>query len=147
MNERLNWRDSWSPSLWLFLLLMNFSFALALWAAFDTKIAAVDFIGTLVATALLAWRTPLKLSIADGWFYAGKAKIEVKYLGEMTALNKDQMSLARTREVNVDAYLDLRFWVPKGIKLELIDSRDYTPYWLLSTNKAEEILSALKKSN
>ena len=144
MNEPLMWRDRWTIWLWAFLVFMNFSFALAIWAAFDTRSAFVDFLLTLLLTIYLSMKTPLRISVEDGWLYIGKAKIELKYIGSIDALGQEAMALARTREANPNAYLALRFWVPRGVKIEIKDSRDYTPYWLISTNKADEIVKKIK---
>ena len=48
--------------------------------------------------------------------------------------------------LNPRAFLAIRFWIKGGIKVTLNDARDPTPYWLVSTKKAEEIKSALGKS-
>ena len=71
----------------------------------------------------------------------------MKYIGEVIALENKAMARIRTQDANPDAYLDLRFWVPNGIKIQINDSRDYTPYWLISTNKADEIIKYLMKKN
>jgi len=128
------WRDSWSAALWAFLLFMNLSFALALWGAFDMKVASADFIITLIATVAIAQRTPLQIRVEGNWLFIGKAKIESKYISSVELLDGDQMSRLRTSEANPSAYLDLRFWVREGIKINLNDDRDYTPYWLISTS-------------
>ena len=124
---------------------MNFSFALALWAAFDTKTATLDF---LISNALLFWasrRTPLSISINGEWLHIGKAKIERKYISGIEILTRDQISVLRTRDANPDAYLDLRFWVPVGVRITIQDERDYTPYWLISTKSGAAIKAALEK--
>ena len=47
-----------------------------------------------------------------------------------------------TSTIIVAAYLATIFWISKGIKMQVADSRDRTPYWLISTKKA----TALKKA-
>ena len=79
------------------------------------------------------------------WLYAGKAKIEVKYISSIKVLHKAEMAVLRTRDADPDAYLDLRFWVSDGIKIELNDKRDYTPYWLISTRAGAAIKAAAGK--
>jgi len=49
------------------------------------------------------------------------------------------MSRMRTRDANPRAYLALRFWVKTGVKIELADPADPTPYWLISTKKGREL--------
>ena len=141
------WVDRWTFWLWVFLLSMNFSLALAIWAAFDTRAGAIDFLACLLGLLYLASSTPLEIRIENEWLYIGKAKIELKYIGEVIALESKAMARIRTQDANPDAYLDLRFWVQNGIKIQINDSRDYTPYWLISTNKADEIIKYLMKKN
>jgi uncharacterized membrane protein YraQ (UPF0718 family) len=138
------WRDSWSAALWAFVLFINLSFALALWGAFDMKVAAIDFILTLIVSVVISKRTPLKIRVEGDWLYIGKAKIESKYISSIEVLGSNQMSRLRTRDANPNAYLDLRFWVSEGIKIDLNDQRDYTPYWLISTSHGAAIKAALK---
>ncbi len=136
--------DHWSLSLWLFAILMNFSFALSLWAAFDTRVATIDFFLTLFLTIYLSVKTPIHIRSDEDWLYVGKAKIEKKYLGTIETLGKREMALARTRDANLDAYLDLRFWIPTGVRITINDKRDYTPYWLISTRKGAELKEMLE---
>lgn len=139
----MRWRDRWSVALWSFAIFMNASFALALWGAFDLRAAIVDFILTLVLTLLIAQRTPLVIRVEGDWLYVGKAKIEKKFISTVELLNKDEMSKLRTTDANPNAYLNLRFWVAEGIKIEISDARDYTPYWLVSTKSGSAIKKAL----
>jgi len=138
-------KDSWSISLWFFLTMMNLSFALALWAAFDTRSAIIDFLITWALMLYLAQRTPLHIFIDSEWLFIGKAKIEKKYIASIEVLSKPEIALLRTRDANANAYLDLRFWVPVGIKIEINDARDYTPYWLISTKHGDEIKKLLQR--
>lgn len=124
---------------------MNLSFALALWAAFDTRAAVIDFLITLGLTIYLAQSTLLTISLENDWLYVGGAKIESKFIESIDVLDKSEISLLRTQHADPNAYLDLRFWVPRGIKINLNDSRDYTPYWLVSTNNGAKIKEALRK--
>ena len=79
-NEIEKWREEWTPSLWLFLLMLNFSFALALWGAFDTRVAVIDFLATLVFTGWASLHATLKIVIEGDWLMVGNAKIEKKYI-------------------------------------------------------------------
>jgi hypothetical protein len=50
----------------------------------------------------------------------------------------------RSRDANPMAYLGIRFWSSTGVKVELTDKRDKTPYWLITSNKANQLAQALK---
>jgi hypothetical protein len=74
-----------------------------------------------------------------------KANIEVKYLGKVTVLDKTAMRLLRTRDADPAAYLAIKFWEPRGIRIDLNDPRDKTPYWLITSKRGEEIAALLKR--
>jgi hypothetical protein len=59
------------------------------------------------------------------------------------ALTIDQMRLTRGRDADPAAYLALRFWQPRGVKIGVRDQRDATPYWLISSKKANDLAQVL----
>ena len=72
-----------------------------------------------------------------------QAKIERKYLGQVTVLDRTAMRLLRTRDADPAAYLAIKFWEPKGLRIDLNDPRDKTPYWLITSKRGEEIAALL----
>jgi hypothetical protein len=56
------------------------------------------------------------------------------------------MRLLRTRDADPAAYLAIRFWIPTGLKIAVVDPRDPTPYWLITSKRGEEIAALLNKS-
>lgn len=73
----------------------------------------------------------------------GRAHIELTYLGPIQSLTIDQMRLTRGRDADPAAYLALRFWQPRGVKIEIHDARDSTPYWLISSKNPKGLVDAL----
>jgi hypothetical protein len=94
----------------------------------------------------MAVKVALKIEVDGSEFRAGRAHIELKYLGEVAALSADQMRLIRGRDADPAAFLAIRFWQPRGIKIEICDPRDPTPYWLVSSKRAKELQEALQKN-
>ena len=74
-----------------------------------------------------------------------KANIELNYLGKVTVLDKTAMRLLRTRDADPAAYLAIKFWEPRGLRIELNDSREKTPYWLVTSKRGEEIAALLNR--
>lgn len=72
-----------------------------------------------------------------------KAKIDRKYLGKATVLDKSAMRLLRTRDADPAAYLAIKFWEPAGVRIDINDPRDKTPYWLITSKRGEEIAALL----
>jgi hypothetical protein len=56
------------------------------------------------------------------------------------------MSMQRTREADPAAYLAIRFWTAHGVKIEITDDRDQTPYWLITSKRGEKLAQALKNT-
>jgi hypothetical protein len=55
------------------------------------------------------------------------------------------MRLLRTRDADPAAYLAIKFWEPRGLRIELNDARDKTPYWLVTSKRGEEIAALLNR--
>jgi hypothetical protein len=140
-------REVIRPPLWLiaFLYFMLFSLVLAIWAAFDNRTATIAALIALVVGAAVIFLIKGEI-ICDGKeLRVGRAHIGYEYCGEVTVLKRAEFLRARTREVDPAAHLALFFWVSEGVKIEVSDPRDPTPYWLLSTKRGADIKQALKK--
>ena len=71
------------------------------------------------------------------------AHIEHKYLGEVKVLDIQEMRYARGRDADPSAFLAIRFWSPRGVLVRVKDSRDDTPYWLISSKRGDELAKAI----
>ena len=72
-----------------------------------------------------------------------RAHIERRYIGKVTPLDQDQMRLLRTRDADPSAFLALKFWAPRGVRIEISDPRDPTPYWLITSKRGDELAALL----
>jgi hypothetical protein len=127
-----------------FIYFLLASLVIAIWASLPQAIALISFISSILLIALIAFSLRSKISVEEDWLYVGRAKIEKKYIQEIVILDKEQMRLERTRDIDPAAFLALNFWEPRGVKIFLNDSRDKTPYWLVSTKRGKELAQALK---
>jgi len=148
MSERLiNFREVIRPPLWLmaFIYFLAFSLGVAIWAAMTTMIAAVVMALLTAATILIYFNSSLVIEIDENELRVGKAHIDKKFCGEVIVLTPAQMSLQRTREADPAAYLAIRFWTAHGVKIEVKDGRDQTPYWLVTSKRGDALTQAIKK--
>ncbi len=97
------------------------------------------FVGILFAAIL----TPLDISADSEWLHVGKAKVEINFISVAAPLKADEMRALRGPEMNPDAFLALRFWVKRGVKISIDDPKDPTPYWLVSVKRAEKLAAIL----
>jgi hypothetical protein len=102
---------------------------------------------TGVALVLLAlalfWYGDARVTVRDGWFQAGRARIEAEHLGAVAALDAEQTRLVAGRDADARAYLLLRPYIHHAVRVEVTDPADPTPYWLVSSRHPEALADAL----
>lgn len=135
------------PPLWLlaFIYFMFLSLVIAVWAALGNFSALVTLIALTLALLAIAVTAKSEVRIIEDELVIGKAHIGVKYLAGVEILDKNAMRLLRTRDADPAAFLAMKFWMSTGVKITLEDSRDPTPYWLVSCKKGKELKSTLCK--
>lgn len=133
--------------LWLlsFIYFLTFSMVVAIWAALGDGPAFISFIASNLLIFLIALKSTLTIEVTQTKLRAGSAEIDLKYIGEVTALDGNEMGRLRTRDADPAAFLIFRFWRSTGVKVEINDARDQTPYWLITSKKCEELASELNK--
>ncbi|MBU6313539.1 MAG: DUF3093 family protein [Actinomycetales bacterium] len=142
----MRYREVIFMPLWLLILIYFFflSFVLSIWAALGNTAAFVSFLVLSALLVLISIRSRLIIQVTDSELTVGRAHIELKYIGTVTQLDQHDMRNLRTRDADPMAFLGIRFWAPAGIKVEINDKRDQTPYWLITSNKAHQLAQALK---
>jgi len=136
------------PPIWVlaFIYFMFLSLVIAIWAAFDTTVTMVAFAIATLAIPFIVQSLTSRISVDHNQLRINKAHIELKYLGKVTVLDSDAMRLLRTRDADPAAFLAIKFWAAKGIKIEVTDPRDATPYWLITSKRGEKLAALLTKS-
>ena len=98
-----------------------------------------------ISTFVGIYRSRLIIEVKDGKLFVAGAKIEKKYICEVTALNSAEMKRLRGRDANAIAFTEVRFWVKGGVKIDVNDANDPVPYWLVSSKHTEKLVSAINK--
>jgi ABC-type histidine transport system ATPase subunit len=144
----MRYREVIRMPLWLLALIYFFflSFVLSVWAALGNSAALVTFLALSALLVLISIRTRLIIQVDHSELMVGKAHIELKYIGQVTQLDSAAMKAIRSRDANPMAFLAFRFWSSTGVKVEVIDDRDETPYWLITSNKANQLAKALREN-
>lgn len=121
----------------------------SLWIAMIVAIPDNPFpwIATAVAFALLAlclfWYGDARVVVADGWLRAGRARIQAHHIARAAALDPEQTWRVAGPDADVRAYLLLRPYVKRAVRIELDDPADPTPYWLISSRHPEALAGAV----
>ena len=98
--------------------------------------------GALVAAGVWTYGAP-RLQVNDGVFRAGPARIPVAHLGTAEALDAESSRRVAGRDADARAFLMLRPYLKRAVKVEVTDPADPTPYWLVGTRHPDALVSAL----
>lgn len=101
--------------------------------------------GTIVLLFALAMQSygSASIEVRDGWLYAGKARIQTSFLGLAQSLTADEAWQVAGPKADARAYLLLRPYLRRAVKVEINDPADRTPYWLLSSRHPDALAAAL----
>jgi hypothetical protein len=143
----MRFREVIRAPFWLltFIYFLFFSLVVAVWAAIGNQPALITWVLSTVLIVLIALKSKLVIEVDDNELRAGPAHIELKYLGQATALDSKAMGRLRTREADPASFLIFRFWRSTGVKVEINDPRDQTPYWLITSKRYKELAEILKR--
>ena len=117
----------------------------SLWLACVVAVpGAVAWSVTAVAMALVSFGS-VRLEVADGEFRAGRARIGAQHLGAAEALDAESTRRVAGREADARAFLVLRPYLKRAVRVEITDPADPAPYWLVSSRRPEELAGALAR--
>ena len=139
-DERLSVPLRWWALATMFLasVLVAFLVATPLWVALGTTLLLV----ALVLGVFVGYGSA-RVTVADGWLRAGRARIETGHLGRCEPLDAAAMRRLAGRDADARAYLLLRPYLRGGVRVDIADPADPAPYWLLSTRRPTRLAAAL----
>jgi hypothetical protein len=141
----MRFREVIRAPFWLltFIYFLFLSLVVAVWAAIGNQPAFITWVVSTVLIVLIALKSSLVLEIDESELRAGTAHIGLNYVGTATALDSKEMGRLRTRDADPASYLIFRFWRSTGVKVEINDPRDQTPYWLITSKRNAELVKIL----
>lgn len=135
------------------------------WWAQGTTLVATLWLAVLVATPempVIAWSVTFgalalmvalfvgygraQVGIEDGQLRAGRAHIPLEHVGEVAALDADGLRRQAGVDADARAYLLLRPYLKRGVRVDITDPADPAPYWLVSCKRPDRLVSALEAS-
>jgi len=141
----VRYREVVRMPVWLLALIYFFllSLVVSIWAALGNWAALASLILTSGLLLLIAIKSAMLIEIDSTELRVGKAHIPFEFLGKAENLSIEDMRKLRTRDADPAAYLGIRFWRPTGIKVSINDSRDSTPYWVITSKDGEALAKLL----
>jgi hypothetical protein len=140
-DERLGVPLRWWALATMFLASMLIAFLVATpaWVA----VTGTAVLVALVLTLFLGYGAA-RVSVRDGVLTAGRARISLEHVGEVEALDAARTRLLAGREADARAYLLLRPYLSRAVRIGIDDPADPTPYWLVSSRRPDRLAAALR---
>jgi hypothetical protein len=85
------------------------------------------------------------LEVTERGFSAGRATLPARHLGPASGFTREDATRERGPSLDARAWLLIRGWADGVVKVEVADDRDPVPYWLVSTRRPDELVSALER--
>jgi len=141
----MTYRERLWPAPWIFL-----ATALVIPASLLVFLPISELAGVVVAVVLYAaivavlLLTSPTIQLRDGMLHAGRARLPLDVVGSVTAAHGADAVAERGVRLHADAWLLIRGWVPDLVRIELDDADDPTPYWIVSSRRADELAAAIE---
>jgi Protein of unknown function (DUF3093) len=138
--ERLGVPLRWWALATMFLasLLIAFLVATPAWVA----LLATGLLVVLVVVVFVSYGAA-RVCVSDGVLRAGRARIPVADLGPAEPLDPESTRRLAGRDADARAYLLIRPYLRRGVRVEVTDPADPAPYWLISTRHPDRLASAV----
>lgn len=138
-------RERLVPGPWMFVALLLLVPAVMLVMTpinsdFAVPVAVILYVVLAGSLMLLA---PI-VTVEDGVLTAGHARIPVGELGEVELLGAETLREAIGPKLDARAYLMIRGYIHRGIRVAVTDPADPAPYWVITTRKPQTLRDAIE---
>lgn len=132
-----------APTLFIALLLIIPAVMLAV-TPLNADLALPVALGIFaIVTGSLLLSAPT-ISVSGGELTAGSARIPVALLGAVETLGADRLRATIGPGADARAFLLVRGYIHRGVKLEVVDPEDPAPYWVLTSRRPAELAAAIE---
>ena len=104
---------------------------------------SVTAVCLLLLASLLTSYGGVEVRVADGELRVGRARIGAAHLGSAVPLDAEQTRRTAGRDADARAFLVLRPYLDRAVRVGIDDPRDPAPYWLISTRHPERLAAAI----
>ncbi|QLQ11820.1 MAG: DUF3093 domain-containing protein [Nocardioidaceae bacterium] len=139
--ERLSVPLRWWALATMFLVSVLLAFLVAVPAS--VAFAVTAGLALLVAAVFLGYGSAV-IEVADGRLRAGSAHIEVDFLADPVALSPEDTRATLGVRADARAFLVVRPYLRRSVKVTLRDPADPTPYWLINTRRPDSLAAAIR---
>jgi hypothetical protein len=133
------------PFRWWALAIMFWATVLVAFLVAVPTLVAVGVVAALMAATaalFLTWGSA-QVAVVDGVFHAGRARIPVHLLADATSLSEEEARRAVGVDADARAYLLLRPYVGRAVRVQVVDPADPTPYWVVASRHPDALASCV----
>ena len=137
-------RERLVPGPWLFIMLLLI--VPAAWLTV-TPVAAelavpVAIAAYVIIAGILLLSAPV-VSVSDGHLSAGRARIPLSMLGSVEVLDDSGLRAAIGPGMDARSHLVIRGYIHRGVRIEITDPADPTPFWIITSRKPRSLQAAI----
>ncbi len=132
------------PALWVGSLLVAVVLGLTVGAAVGRLAAVAACLLLASLSVLVLQRAAAVVEVRGDVLVAGRASIPVRLLGPPEVLDDERARAVRGPDSDPAAFHLIRGWVAGGVRLEVLDPADRTPYWFVATRHPERLAAAIE---
>jgi len=135
-----------SAPVWLVVLLVAASGGLVVVKVAPLWLSALIALACIAVAAWALVRSSARVAVTGTELVAGRARIPLGLLGTIDVLDRAEFTALRGPDADVRAYLCQRSWIPRGVRVAVVDAHDPTPYWLLSSREPTKLAAAVERA-
>jgi hypothetical protein len=141
------YRERLYPAPWLFIAsALIIPITILILAPINLPVGVVLAVVFYVAIVISYLATTPTLRVTASEFTAGRARIPLEYVGEVTGYNDDEASLELGQRLDARAWLLIRGWIKPVVKVPVLDVDDPAPYWVISTRNPDRLVRVLNEA-
>lgn len=115
-----------------------FALATPSWVA----LTAAGLTAVAVGVGLLQYGSAV-VEVSNVHLRAGAARIPLVHCGEVTVLDAAETRALHGPRADARAFFLIRPYIATSVRVEVVDPRDPTPYWLVGTRHPHQLADAL----
>ncbi|MEO7349711.1 MAG: DUF3093 domain-containing protein [Terrimesophilobacter sp.] len=131
-----------SPWLYLSTALVIPASLLVFWPINFTAGVIVAIVLYAACVTLIMLSSP-SVIVTEKDLIAGGARMPRELTGKVECFREPESTLERGQRLDARAWLLIRGWIAPVVKIENLDPKDPTPYWLVSSRHPERLEAAL----
>ena len=134
------------PSVLFYIASMTIPLSLLLVALPISEVVSFSLaIASIPVILVFSWLASPLISLSEERLSVGQASIERKHLGDAQLVSPQDAFQERGVSLDSRAFTKFQIGVKQLVRIEIKDSADPTPYWLISTRNPEVLVGLINK--